>query len=70
MGDLLATLPWFAVVISFVIVNSLNNDKIALQAVNERLLNEKIKIESVNENLKEQNIVCSSELKGYSNGSK
>jgi hypothetical protein len=70
MEDLFKTLPWFAVVISFVIVNSLNNDKISLEKANEKLMNDKIKIESINENLKEQNTICISELKGYSNGSK
>ncbi|HEY9705018.1 MAG TPA: hypothetical protein V6C58_21445 [Allocoleopsis sp.] len=63
-------MPWFAVVISLVISNSLFNDKIALEKVNERLLNEKVKIESVNDNLKDSIITCQSELKGYANGSK
>jgi hypothetical protein len=70
MGDLFNTLPWFAVVLCVVVTNSLNNDKIALQTANERLLNDKTKIELINQNLKEQSVICASELKGYSNGSK
>ncbi|HEY9704964.1 MAG TPA: hypothetical protein V6C58_21175 [Allocoleopsis sp.] len=70
MSDLLNVLPWFAVVISLAISNSLFNDKMALEKANERLLNEKTKIESVNENLKDSMVICQSELKGYTNGSK
>lgn len=70
MNDLLSALPWFAVIICVVISNSLNNDKIALEKVNQQLLDDKSKIESVNENLKESVTICQSELKGYTNGSK
>lgn len=70
MEDFVKSLPWFGLIFAYFLVSNLNNDKIALQTANEKLMNDKIKIESINENLKEQNTICISELKGYSNGSK
>lgn len=70
MSDLLNTLPWFAVIVSLVVSNSLNNDKIALEKTNERLVNQITRAEAFNDNSKESLAACQAELKGYTNGSK